>query len=180
MKFVKSALMVLAMGLAFTSVNSTVAIADSHGKHASVMAKEAWARSRTPTAKVGGAFMMLHNMGKEDDRLIGARSPISGRTEVHTTKMTDGVMKMIHLKEGIEVKAGETVMLKPGGYHVMFMGLKEPMSEGKTFPVTLIFQKAGEVEVMVSVKKAGAMGGMKHGKMDHDKMSKDKMKKMKQ
>lgn len=178
MKIIKSTLMALAMGLAFVSFDSPVALADSHGSHAKVMAKDAWARSRTPTAKVGGAFMTLHNMGKEDDRLIDARSPISSRTEVHTTKMTDGVMKMIHLKDGIEVNAGETVMMKPGGYHVMFMGLKEPMSEGKTFPVTLVFEKSGEVEVMVSVKKAGTMGGMKHGKTDHDKMGKEKMKKM--
>ncbi len=183
MKFAKIAMMAAAIGLFTTGTSIQTVNAASHEKHASVMVKDAWARARTPKAKVGGAFMMVHNMGKEDDRLVSAKSKIAERTEIHTTEMTNGVMKMLQVKEGIEVKAGKMVALKPGSYHVMFLGLKEPVTEGKTFPVTLVFEKAGEVEVMVSVKKAGAMGNMNHGKMDHEKMehgeNHDQMKKMK-
>ncbi len=180
MKSVKIAMVAAAMGMAFLTTNASTTFADSHGNHASgasVMVKDAWARARTAKAKVGGAFMVLHNMGKEDDRLISATSPISSRTEIHTTKMTDGVMKMIQLKEGIEVKAGKMVALKPGSYHVMFLGLKEPVTEGKEFPVTLTFERAGDVDVTITVKEAGAMGSMKHGEMDHGKMDHGKMKK---
>ncbi len=158
-----------------TGLAATPSLADGHGK---VMAKDAWARARTAPAKVAGAFMTLHNMTKQDDRLVGAKSSISARTEVHTHEMKDGVMKMIHVKEGIELKAGQMVEMKPGGYHIMFMGLKEQLSEGKEFPVTLVFEKAGDVNVTVSVKKAGAMkhghGSMKHDmkKMDHGSMKK--------
>ncbi|MFT6557800.1 copper chaperone PCu(A)C [Sneathiella sp.] len=140
-----------------------------------MMAKDGWARSRTASAKVAGAFVTLHNMSKEDDRLIGATSKIAKRTEIHTTKMTDGVMKMIQVKEGITVKAGETVQMKPGSYHIMFMGLTEVLAEGKEIPVTLKFEKAGDVDILVSVKKAGSMGHGGHGgmkKMDHGSMKK--------
>lgn len=165
MRFLKSinAIAVAAfLTLSFT-VSGTVAHGDE--KHGSISVKDGWARARTSTAKVGGAYVTVHNMGEEDDRLIGAKSRISKKTEIHTTKMTDGVMKMMSVKGGIEVKAGKMVMMKPGGYHIMFMGLKEPITKGKSFPVTLIFEKAGEIAIMVSVKEAGAMGSMDHGKM---------------
>ncbi|MCG8491668.1 MAG: copper chaperone PCu(A)C [Sneathiellales bacterium] len=153
----------------------TPALAHEHGKK--IMVDDAWTRARTASAKVAGAFMTLKNMTKEDDRLVSASSPISSRTEIHTTKMDDGVMKMIRLNDGIEVKSGATVQLKPGSYHVMFMGLKEQLSEGKQFPVTLTFEKSGTVDVTVSVKKAGAKSMMDHGKMNHGNMKHDGMKK---
>ncbi len=168
-KLTKVAVMAAFLATGFVGAPS---FADDHGK---VMAENAWSRARTASAKVAGAFMTLNNMSKQDDRLIGAKSSISARTELHTTEMKDGVMKMLQVKDGIEVKAGQKVEMKPGSYHVMFMGLKEQLSEGKEFPVTLIFEKAGEVDVTVSVKAAGAMGNMKHDgmkKMDHGSMKK--------
>ncbi|WP_169566070.1 copper chaperone PCu(A)C [Sneathiella limimaris] len=125
-----------------------------------------WARASK--GKVAGAFMMIHNHGKLDDRLVSASSPVAPRVEIHATEMKDGVMKMIHQAAGITVKAGETLELKPGGYHVMLMGLGAPLEVGKTFPITLQFEKAGTVEVTATVKAAGAMGGMGHGNMKHD------------
>jgi len=147
------------------SFSATGVVAHGDEKHDGIELKDAWARARTATAKVGGAYVTVHNMGKEDDRLIGAKSKIAHKTEIHTTKMTDGVMKMIPVSEGVAVKAGKMIMMKPGSYHIMFMGLKEPITKGKTFPVTLVFEKAGEIETAVTVKDAGAMGGMDHGKM---------------
>lgn len=178
MKSIKIAIMAIAMAVTISNLPSSEAVAASHEQHASVMVKNAWARARTATAKVGGAFMTIHNMGKTDDRLISANSTISERTEIHTTEMTDGVMRMLKVKDGLEVKAGQMVELKPGSFHIMFLGLKEAVTEGKEFSVTLVFEKAGDVKVMVSVKKAGAMGGMEHGKMEHGNKSHEKMKKM--
>ncbi|MBL4906143.1 MAG: copper chaperone PCu(A)C [Sneathiella sp.] len=171
MNFIKIARIAAVAGFFTISLNISTSIVASSEEHASIIVKEAWARARTGKAKVGGAYMIVHNRGREDDRLISVRSNIAERTEIHTTNMTDGVMKMLRLKEGVDVKAGGTIMLEPGSYHVMLLGLKEPVIEGKKFPVTLVFKKAGEIEVMVFVKKAGAMGTMDHSKMKHKKMN---------
>ena len=129
----------------FLSLSFSAATAVAHGdeKHDGIELKDAWARARTASAKVGGAYLTVHNMGKEDDRLVGVKSNVAHKTEIHTTKMTDGVMKMMQVSGGIEVKAGKMIMMKPGSYHIMFMGLKEPITKGKTFPVTLVFEESG-------------------------------------
>ena len=103
--------------------------------------------------------MTIMNHGAAD-RLISAAAPISAKTELHTHINDNGVMRMRKIP-AIDLPAGETVTLKPGGLHVMFMGLKAPLQEGGSFPLTLTFEKAGTVTVQVSVKKAGAMS---HGK----------------
>ena len=119
--------------------------------------------SRATSARAGGVFMMIHNGGHHGDRLIGAESDLAGRVEVHMTIMEDGVMRMRHMEDGIEVPAGGMAELKPGGFHVMLMGLTQPLAEGESFPLTLIFDEAGEVTVDVPVRAAGAMdAGMHH------------------
>lgn len=113
---------------------------------------EAYARSSGKSAKAGAAFMMIQNTGEADDRLIGAESDAAARVELHTHQVDDsGVAKMVHVAEGFVIPAGETYMLKRGGDHVMFMGLTAPFEQGATVPVTLIFEKAGEVEIEVPV-----------------------------
>ena len=120
-----------------------------------------WARATS--GRAGGAFMMIHDGGSHGDRLIGVEADISDRVQLHTTVMEDGVMRMRHVEGGIEVPAGGMAELKPGGFHVMFMGLKQPLAEGDSFPVTLVFERAGTVTVDVTVGAAGAMeGGMQH------------------
>ena len=119
-----------------------------------------WARATT--GRAGGAFMMIHDTGHHGDRLIGVDADISDRVELHTTEMEDGVMRMRHVEDGIEVPAGGMAELKPGGFHVMFMGLKQPLAEGDSFPVTLVFERAGTVTVDVTVGAAGAMEGDAH------------------
>ena len=116
-----------------------------------------WARATT--GRAGGAFMMIHDAGSHGDRLIGVEADISDRVQLHTTVMEDGVMRMRHVEDGIEVPAGGMAELKPGGFHVMFMGLKQPLAEGDSFPVTLVFERAGAVTVDVTVEAAGAMEG---------------------
>ncbi len=175
--FKKMALAVVAGMMAFGSLTS-LSVASDHSSHGPIKVEDAWARARTATAKVAGAFMEIENKSKEDDRLVSASSDISARVEIHITKMEEGVMRMIQMKDGIVIPAGAEVELKPGGYHVMFMGLNKQLEEGTMFPVTLTFEKAGDVKVMVHVKSSGAIGEG-HGHMKHDKMDHGDMKKMK-
>ena len=86
--------------------------------------------------------------------------------QIHMTEMTNGVMSMKEVEGGIEIPAGGTIQLEPGGNHVMLMGLKAPLVEGETLPLTLVFEKAGKVDVDVPVMAPGAM----IGEMDHSKM----------
>ncbi len=119
-----------------------------------------WARATASLAKTGAAFLTIKNGGAQVDRLIGVRSAVAKKTELHQSLMENGLMKM-RPAGAIEVPAGGMVMLKPGSYHVMFMGLKAPLKKGASFPLTLVFEKAGEIEVEAHVMKIGAMGGMK-------------------
>ncbi len=125
-----------------------------------IMVKEPWARG---TPKSGGAFMMIHNMGGQD-RLVGVKGDVANKIQLHQTVMEGGMMKMKHV-HGIDVPAKGMATLQPGGYHVMMMGLKKPLMVGHSFPLTLVFEKAGELKIDVEVRKLGAKGGhgMKHG-----------------
>ena len=115
-----------------------------------------WARIR-PGAKAGAAYLRIVNAGAEDDRLIGVSSPVAGRVELHSHRMRDGVMRMRRI-EAVRVSAGKSAELKPGGDHVMLIGLAAPLTEGGTFPLTLIFEKAGEIAVPVAVRPITARG----------------------
>lgn len=133
---------------------------------------DAWARASAGMARAGAAFVTITNSGSSDDRVIAAQAPVSDVAELHTHIKEGDVMRMRPV-EDIPVKAGETVVLKPGGLHVMFMGLHEGLKEGQTFPLTLTFEKAGAVETTVTVGAAGAMGpagAMDHSTMDHSTM----------
>ena len=128
---------------------------------------DAYARSSGKHAKAGAAFMMIENAGAEDDRLIGAQSDAAARVELHTHLIDEnGVAKMVHVEEGFVIPAGESYMLKRGGAHVMFMGLTVPFEQGASVPVTLVFEKAGEVEVEIPVdlERADTHG---HGSHSH-------------
>ncbi|MDP6814975.1 MAG: copper chaperone PCu(A)C [Alphaproteobacteria bacterium] len=119
-----------------------------------------WARATPKLAKTGAAFMTIRNTGGEADRLLAVRGAISKKAGIHQSMMEAGIMKM-RPAGAIEVPAGGMAMLKPGGYHVMFMGLHAPLQEGASFPLTLVFEKAGELRVDVMVMKIGARSGMK-------------------
>ncbi len=122
-----------------------------------------WARaSATSTARSGAAFFMLKNGGAAGDTLVSASSDVSKKTEIHLSKMQDGKMIMREVEGGVAVPAGGMAELKPGSYHVMFMGLKAPLKMGESFPLTLNFAKSGSVTIDVTVMKAGAMKGHSH------------------
>ena len=118
-----------------------------------------WARATPKGAQVGGGFMTITNTGTAPDRLIGGATTISSSFEVHEMSMDGGIMKMRMLKDGLEIKPGETVTLKPGGYHVMFIGLKDQLKQGGAFKSTLEFAKAGKVEVEFKIESIAASGG---------------------
>ena len=118
------------------------------------------ARATAVGQPTGGGFMKLIN-GGGNDKLLSVSAEVSKAVELHEMKMEGDVMKMRQV-EGIDLQAGKTVELKPGGYHVMFIGLKAPLKAGDSFPVKLKFEKAGEVTVDVKVEAPGADHSMKH------------------
>ncbi len=122
-----------------------------------------WARATPPTAPSGGGFLVLTNTGKTPDRLVAVKSSTSGKIEIHEMKMDGNIMRMRELEKGIEIPPGGTVELKPGGFHIMFMGLKAPFEKDTRVPATLVFEKAGSIEVELSVVPIGAGApGAKH------------------
>lgn len=132
---------------------------------------QAWARPTIGDGRITAAYVTIHNLGADADKLRGASSPKAKRVEIHETEMTDqGVMKMRPVEDGLALPAGETVTLKPGGKHIMVMGLDGELAKGATLPLTLDFEVAGEVEVAVPVgmgpsaagDDAGASGGADH------------------
>jgi len=141
-------------------------------KVGSIQIEQPWARATPKGATIGAGYMKITNTGSEPDRLVGGSVSFAGRFEVHSMTMEQGVMKMREVKDGLEIKPGETVELKPGGYHVMFVDLKAPLKQGEDVTVTLKFAKAGTIEVKYPVEAMGAGGpAVVHGKdMKMDKM----------
>lgn len=124
-----------------------------------------WSRATPDGAKVAAGYVALRNTGAQADRLVAANAEIAERTEIHEMAVDNkGIMTMRPLGNGLEIPAGGEVELKPGGYHIMFLQLKQAVKEGDTFKGTLTFEKAGAVEVEYAVE---AMGG-KAEHHDHD------------
>lgn len=131
---------------------------------APVSVNDAYARAGG-IGKSGAVFLMIDNTGPEDDRLIAARADVAARIELHTHKdMGDGVMKMMEVEEGFPIPAGGSHALARGGDHVMLMGLTRDLADGDTFPLTLVFEKSGEVVIDVLVDNARKPeAAMQHG-----------------
>ncbi|WP_258045595.1 copper chaperone PCu(A)C [Mesorhizobium sp. NBSH29] len=110
-----------------------------------------WARAMLPGQPAGGAYLIISNTGKDADRLTGVMSPSAGKVEIHSMEMTNDVMVMRPILGGLEIPAGGTVELKPGGMHIMFMAVTSPFKTGDTVRMTLEFEKAGKVEVTLPV-----------------------------
>ncbi len=115
----------------------------------------AWTPQPPNGAKVGAGYLTILNTGTEPARLIGGSTAIAERMEVHTMKMDGGIMRMRELPDGLLIKPGETVTLKPGADHLMFMGLKAAIAAGETFEATLKFKRAGDVKVTFAVMPLG-------------------------
>ncbi len=114
-----------------------------------------WARATPGGATVGAAYVEITS--KDADTLIAASSPAAGRVEIHTHGMDDGIMKMRKLDK-LGIPAGGSALLKPSGDHIMLLDLKAPLKEGDLLPITLVFEKAGEVKIDATVEPVGAKG----------------------
>ena len=114
-----------------------------------------WSRQPPAASDVAAGFFKVTNTGKEDDRLIKATVAITSKVQLHTMKMEGDVMKMEELPDGIAIPAGQTVELKPASLHVMFMDLKHPLMEGEEIKGTLVFEKAGTVDIDYEVVAPG-------------------------
>lgn len=122
-----------------------------------------WTRATPPSARTGGGFMTITNKGTVADRLVSARSNASDKVEIHEMQMDGNVMRMRELANGLEIPPGATVTLKPGSYHIMFMELRAPLAKDAKVPLTLVFEKAGSIDVQLNVEAIGAMPH-RHGK----------------
>lgn len=123
-----------------------------------ILVEQPWSRATPGGAKVAGGYLRITNTGTEPDRLIGGSSDASGRFEVHEMSVADGIMRMRPV-DGLEIPPRATVELKPGGYHAMLLDLKRPLKEGDTVKGTLVFEKAGAVEIEYRVAGMGAQTG---------------------
>jgi copper(I)-binding protein len=121
------------------------------------------ARAMVPGATVGGGYLKLTNNGAADDRLLSITCDRAKSSQIHQMSVSNGVMTMRAVGGGLAIPAGQTVELKPGGYHIMFVGVTEAFKEGETIKATLTFEKAGAVSVEFAV---GSLGGTNAGAKD--------------
>jgi periplasmic copper chaperone A len=141
------------------------AIAENYGS-GSIEVANPWTRATPKGASVAGAYMTITNKGSAPDRLVGGSAAVAGRFEVHRMVMEQGVAKMRPIEGGLEIKPGEMVELKPGSFHVMLTGLKQPLTKGEKVKGSLQFEKAGKVDIEYTVEDVGAtapaIGGHHH------------------
>ncbi|MCC8536601.1 copper chaperone PCu(A)C [Xanthomonas axonopodis pv. poinsettiicola] len=123
---------------------------------AAVVASDAWSRATPPGAPVAGGYLTLRNQSATPDRLVAVESPASAKVEIHEMRMEAGVMRMRHLEQGLVLPSGETVVLGPGGMHLMFIAPYAPFEEGKPVVATLVFERAPRLEVHLQVRAMGA------------------------
>jgi copper(I)-binding protein len=146
----------------FASVLAALAVAivpfarAAEFKAGSLVIDSPWIRATPGGAKVAGGYMTINNRGAAPDRLIGGSFPRATRFEVHEMRMEGTVMRMRQLPNGLEIKPQQAVKLAPGGYHVMFMGLKQPLKQGEKIKGQLVFEKAGTVDIEYVVEAIGA------------------------
>ncbi|HXF45826.1 MAG TPA: copper chaperone PCu(A)C [Burkholderiaceae bacterium] len=139
---------------------ATGAWAHNHGvKSGDLTIEDAWARASAGGQTSGAAYLKIKNAGAAD-KLLSASAPVANAVELHTHLM-DGTTMRMRKVEAIDVTGGGTTELKPGGLHVMLIGLKAPLKAGEKFPLTLKFERGGEVKVEVEVR-TGAPGAHKH------------------
>ena len=118
-----------------------------------------WARATTPTVPTGAIYLSVTNQGQTPDRLLSARSTIAKQTEIHSSTMDNGMMRMRPVTDGVPIAPGSTVAFAPGGLHIMLVGLKHPLKTGEHFKLVLHFEKAGDHTVSAVVRDTAAPAG---------------------
>lgn len=139
--------------LAVMTVVSGVAPVRAHEfKAGGIRIDHPWARPTAGEIKVGAAYFILENKTADADKLLEVKTDIAGRVELHDIEVKDGFAKMFQIKQPVAIPANGTVAFAPRGKHVMLMGLKEKLQEGQSFPMTLVFEKSGAVDVVVKIE----------------------------
>ena len=121
-----------------------------------------WTRPTPQGVKVGAGYFVIHNRGKSPDRLVSASSPIAGKVEIHQTAVRDGVAIMRHVQDGLKIAPGRSVEFKPRSFHLMLFDLKQALKQGDTFPATLVFDKAGAIDVEFQVDATRTVAPAEH------------------
>ena len=128
-------------------IAAALALTAAATAQAQTIVKDAWVRGTVAQQKATGLFAQITSA--QGGRLVAARSAVAGVVEIHEMSMDGNVMKMRALSNGLELPAGKTVELKPGGYHVMLLDLKQPLKDGDRVPVTLVVEgKDGKQETI--------------------------------
>jgi len=131
------------------------------GGPSTITVEQPWASATPAGAMTGAVYMTLANKAKDADRLTAASSDVASKVQIHEMAVVNGIMTMRQLVNGLAIPAGGSVTLKPGGYHVMLIGLKKQLVMGQSLPLTLTFAKAGTISITVPIKAIGAsQGGM--------------------
>lgn len=134
---------------------ATPALSHDTDKHDHMLTiDQPWAPHTGKRTMSAAVYLALHNGGKEDDALINVKSDVAEMTTLHQSYEEDGIMRMDHV-DALAIPAGGSAALSPGGYHVMLMQLSAPLKRGEHFPLTLVFEKAGEITVMVEITGIG-------------------------
>lgn len=155
------------LALGTLCLSATAAEHDHSHHHASnaPVATQVWSRAMPPSAPTGAVYFTLRNSGDQSDRLISVNTPRAKKAELHTHVQQGEMMRMEQI-DSVEVPAGGQVEFKPGSNHVMLFELSEPLVAGDRFPLTLMFEHAGEVDVEVSIEEQAPEAG-DHSHMHH-------------
>ncbi|MBI3514367.1 MAG: copper chaperone PCu(A)C [Proteobacteria bacterium] len=146
----------LALALVGVLAATAPALAEDY-RVGDVRIERPWARATAGNSRVGAAYFTLEAVGATPDRLVKVETPVAAVGELHAHMMHDNVMQMRPVG-AVEVQPGAPTVLQPGGLHVMLFDLKDALKAGERFPLTLQFERAGRIEIMVPVERAGARG----------------------
>lgn len=161
MRVLLSALLIGASLVSMPSVAHDYSSGDLHVQHP-------WSRALPPVAPTGATYLTIENRGEQSDTLVSVHTPIAGHTELHEHVHENDVMKMQRI-DSVEIAPGQAVEFSPGGHHVMLFDLRQPLVAGQRYPMTLVFERAGELEVEVDVSEAvpDTGHGSDHGHAHH-------------
>jgi periplasmic copper chaperone A len=135
---------------------ATFLIPPADAVEGAIVVTQAWSRATPGGSKVAGGYLMIENKGPAPDKLLSASTDVAKKVEIHEMAVNDGVMTMRPVEGGLPIEPGQTVKFAPGGLHLMIVGLSAPLVQGDKVPVTLKFEKAGEITVSFDVQPMGA------------------------
>lgn len=133
--------------------------------HGGIEITHSWARFTAPGTPNGAVYLVIENVGAVPDRLIGAATPRAAKVEFHANEM-DGEVMIMRSRESVEIKPKDIVSFEPGGLHIMLFKLTAPLKNGEKFPLTLRFEKAGDMTIDVMVERGGEMKMDDHHSME--------------